>query len=130
MITYTHSVASNLPIKTLVARRLQTNNIHTNRLVQVVANTNYHMHTINSRELGMDLHSNGSHSGSTSSMGDTERLVKVEMRDISTIVSRATQTHLSIHVGSIHINLWKETHVQDCNMYYFEGENYYLFIVL
>ena len=53
----------------------------------------------------MDLHSDGSHSGSTSSVGDTERLVKVEMGHIPTIVSGTTETYLGIHVGSINIDL-------------------------
>ena len=59
----------------------------------------------NSREMGMGLHSNGSHSGSTSSMGDTECLMKVEMGDVSAVVSRATQTNLGIHISSINIDL-------------------------
>jgi hypothetical protein len=56
----------------------------------------------------MDLHSDGSHSGSTSSVRDTERLVKVEMGHISTIVAGTTQTHLSIHVSSINIDLQED----------------------
>ena len=57
--------------------------------------------------LRSDLHSDGSHSRSTSSVWDAEGLVKVQVRDISTVVSRTTETNLSIHVSSININLRK-----------------------
>ena len=53
----------------------------------------------------MDLHSYGSHSGSTSSVGDAERFMKVKVGHISTIVSGTTETHLGVHVGSINIHL-------------------------
>ena len=66
---------------------------------------NNYLHVINPRELGMDLHSYGSHSGSTSSVGDAERLMKIEVGHISTIVSGTTETHLGVHVSSINIHL-------------------------
>lgn len=41
-----------------------------------------------------DLHSNGTHAGSSSTVGDAEGFVQVQVRDIRAVISRATQTHL------------------------------------
>lgn len=42
----------------------------------------------------VNLHSNRPHARASSTMGDAEGLVQVEMRNIRAIISRATQTHL------------------------------------
>lgn len=41
-----------------------------------------------------DSHSDRPHARSSSSMGDAEGLVQVEMRHVGAIISRTTQTHL------------------------------------
>jgi hypothetical protein len=46
----------------------------------------------------------GSHTGSTATVRNTEGLVKVQVANISANVTRAAKSDLSIHVGSIHVN--------------------------
>jgi hypothetical protein len=54
------------------------------------------------------LDSNGSNSGSSSSVGDTEGLVQVKMADIGTDFSGGAKSNLGVHVGSVHVNLSSE----------------------
>ena len=55
--------------------------------------------------MGMYSHPNGPHPGASSSVRNAERLVQVKVRHITSIVTRATQPHLSVNVGPIHIDL-------------------------
>ena len=55
--------------------------------------------------MGMYSHPNGPHPGASSSVRNAERLVQVKVRHITSIVTRATQPHLCVHVGPIHIDL-------------------------
>lgn len=43
-----------------------------------------------------DLHSNGSHAGSTSTVGDAEGLVQVKMRHVRAVVCWPAQSHLGV----------------------------------
>lgn len=51
------------------------------------------------------LDTDGAHTGSTTSVGDTEGLVQVQVADISTNVAGRGQTDLGVHVGSVHVDL-------------------------
>lgn len=53
----------------------------------------------------MLLHSDGSHSGATSSMRNAERLVQVQMAHVCSDVTRTGKPHLSVHVGTVHVHL-------------------------
>ena len=53
-------------------------------------------------------HSNRSHSWSSPTVWYTECLVKVEMRDVTSIIPWATQPNLSIEISTINIYLKKE----------------------
>lgn len=57
------------------------------------------------KERWHNSHSNGPHARSSSSMGDAEGFMQVEMGHIRANVPRSTQTHLGIHVCSIQVNL-------------------------
>ena len=60
-----------------------------------------------SGEVGGEVRSNadGTNSGSSSSVGNAESLVEVQVANISTDGSRAGKSNLSVHVGSVHVNL-------------------------
>ena len=47
----------------------------------------------------------GSHAGSTAAVRDGEGLVKVQMGDVGPVFSRATESNLRVHVGSIEVDL-------------------------
>lgn len=51
------------------------------------------------------LDTDGAHTGSSTSMGDAEGLVQVQVADISTNVTGRGQTDLGVHVGSVHVDL-------------------------
>ena len=53
----------------------------------------------------MILHTNGTHTRTTTSMRNTEGLVEIEMAHIRSNKTRARQTNLCIHVGTIHVHL-------------------------
>ena len=53
----------------------------------------------------MALHADGPNSRAAASMGDTERLVQVQVANISTNLTRRAQANLSIHVGAVHVDL-------------------------
>jgi hypothetical protein len=50
------------------------------------------------------LDSNGTDTRATTTVGNTEGLVEVEMADISANVTRRAETNLSVHVGTIHVD--------------------------
>jgi hypothetical protein len=52
----------------------------------------------------MLLNSDRANTGTTTAVGNTEGLVEVEMTDISTNVTGAAETNLSVHVGTVHID--------------------------
>ena len=47
----------------------------------------------------------GADSGSTTTVGNTECLVEVEMADVSANLARRAETDLGVHVGSVHVHL-------------------------
>ena len=51
------------------------------------------------------LDTDGSHARATATVGDTEGLVQVEMAHICAIVTRAAETDLGVHVGTIEVDL-------------------------
>jgi len=51
------------------------------------------------------LDSDGSHAWTASSVGNAEGLVQVEMANVSTIVTRAAEADLSVHIGAIEVHL-------------------------
>jgi hypothetical protein len=53
----------------------------------------------------MGLHPNGAYPWTAPTVGDTKCLVEIEMAHISPKVCGATEPHLGIHVGPIHIHL-------------------------
>ena len=56
----------------------------------------------------MGFHTNRAHSGATTTMRNAEGFVKVEMRDITAIVSWSAKAHLRIHVCPIKVRLYQE----------------------
>lgn len=57
------------------------------------------------KERTSDSHSDGSHAGSTPSVGDAEGLVQVQVGDVRPVVARPADPHLGVHVGSIQVDL-------------------------
>ena len=53
----------------------------------------------------MRLHTNRPHAWTATAMWNTEGLMQIQVRDISTKIAWARQTHLCIHIGTIHVNL-------------------------
>ena len=53
----------------------------------------------------MLCHTGGADPGASSSVGDGKGFVEIEMANIGTDVTGAAQAHLSIHVGTVHVNL-------------------------
>ena len=53
----------------------------------------------------MLLDSNRTHSRTSTSMRDAECLVQIQMTHISSNFTRASVTDLSIHIGSVHVDL-------------------------
>lgn len=58
------------------------------------------------REIGgkVLLDSDRTNTRATTTVGDTEGLVEVQMADISTDVTRAAETDLGVHVGTVHVD--------------------------
>lgn len=50
------------------------------------------------------LDADGSDTGATTSVGNTEGLVEVEMADIGANGTRRGQANLSVHVGTVHVD--------------------------
>ena len=50
-------------------------------------------------------HTDRTNSGSTTTVGDAERLVQVEVTNIGSIGARTTETHLSVEIGAIEVHL-------------------------
>lgn len=57
------------------------------------------------KTLKWTLHSDRSHSRSTTTVGNAERLVKVQVRNIWTKITRPAKSNLGVHIGSVHVNL-------------------------
>ena len=51
------------------------------------------------------LDSDGSHAWTAASVGNAEGLVQVQVADICTIVARAAEADLSVHIGAIEVHL-------------------------
>ena len=51
------------------------------------------------------LDSDGSHAWTAASVGNAEGLVQVQVADICTIVARAAEADLSVHVGAVEVHL-------------------------
>ena len=52
-----------------------------------------------------NLHSDGTHPRTTTTVRYTESLVEIEMGNIRSIITRTTQSNLSVHVCTIQIDL-------------------------
>lgn len=57
-----------------------------------------------------------SNAGAPSSMGDAEGLVEVEVAHVRADVSGAGESHLSVHVGSVHVHLSEITRAETFTM--------------
>lgn len=55
--------------------------------------------------LEVRLDANGANTRATTAVGNTEGLVKVQVANVSTESSRRSKTNLSIHVGTVHVDL-------------------------
>ena len=55
--------------------------------------------------LQMRLDSNGAHAGATTTVGDTKRLVQVQVADIAAQIAGTADAHHRIHVGTVDIDL-------------------------
>lgn len=53
----------------------------------------------------MARHADRSHSRTAAPMGDAKGLVQIQVADIRADIARAAESHLGIHIGSIHIDL-------------------------
>src|SRR5215831_20274987 len=50
-------------------------------------------------------HADGTHTRSAAAVGDTKRLMQIQLTYIRTHISRPAESHLSVHIGSVHIDL-------------------------
>ena len=48
---------------------------------------------------------NGTHARASPTVGDTERLVEIDVTYVRPVVTRAAQTHLRVHVCAVQVDL-------------------------